>query len=206
MKKRVLLLFVCALALMMFSGCKWDQPEREPDRQETVMVTDANGTHPVTYRYYDSPDDRAVDPSFYKYMVMMGAVFSVMSLYCFYRANEVSRLKKRCTESVPATVLFVRKSKNWDRLVRFRYSMYNATYSYDYDGLPYESSGDYYGRSTTFRFNEMKPGDSAEIKIDPSQPRRVYDVFAAYIGRYFLTFAIFLGLCAAASFIAYFVV
>ena len=191
--------------IFIFTGCKWEQQRYEPYRVETREVTDENGTYTAVYRYYDATSRKGVDPDLYKILVMTGFVFSILGAYVLYRLKEMNRLKNRCSVPVTATVISIRSSAHWDRFIRFRRKMNNATYRYDYEGLTFEGSNEYYG-SRSFIFGDEKPGDIVTVMLDPVSPNTVYDLYAKRLRDYFLIRTVMFFVLAAASFISYFVI
>ncbi len=201
---------VIALAMMLmmtvmltFSGCKLTDPEDNYYTETTESVDENGVTHTVIRKYPKETGEKTRDPMLYRTLIFTGIIFTAMSAYFAYRAAEVNRLKQRCTESVTATVIRIRNNRFWDRTLRFRYSMFNADYSYVYNGMPTEGTNQFYGREPFQSFCSLQEGDTVTVKVDPNSPRTVYDSFANDLLRYFIFECAFLALAAAANFVAY---
>ena len=208
--KRVLLFLMAVVMLFGLSACRWDETGPEPTSVETHEEVGEDGnTYTVTTTYIDSTGGRRTDPSFYKWMVIIGIVTGAMSAYFWYRAVEIETLKKRCTVTVPGYVTKVRESKTGDRTLRSKFVQYNATYRYTYNGNVIESQNEYYG-GRFFRFLPLRPeveeGKMGDIHIDPMDPYAVFDVLANNARNSFIYSGSFLGLVAIASFVSYFIV
>ncbi|HBB19145.1 MAG TPA: hypothetical protein DCZ62_01755 [Ruminococcus sp.] len=116
-------------------------------------------------------------PHFIKEMVIMGASVIFFGLIFLDMARRIFILKRRCTETVPAKILSIQKSKSSDGGLRFRYARYTARYRYEFNGQTYDSSNRLFGSKSAL--GSHGEGSTILIKIDPKDPRKVYDPFAA---------------------------
>ena len=208
MNKLKAVLVLIAISLISLSGCKWNQTGPEPTSVETHIETDVDGNeYTITTQYIDStPENKNVDPSFFKCAIIAAIVLGLMSLYFWYREIEIEKLKKRCTLPVNGFVVSIRKSRHGDRFLRSKYSKYNATYRYNFRGISIESQNEYYG-GRSINLNPLslniKEGSFVKIHTDPSDSRAVYDVFADNLRKEFIYLGSFLGIAALGFLVCY---
>ena len=100
-------------------------------------------------------------PHFIKEMVIMGAAVIFFGLIFLDMARRI----------------FIQKSKSSDGGLRFRYARSTARYRYEYNGQTYDSSNRLFGNPRAL--GSHGEGSTILIKIDPKDPRKVYDPFAA---------------------------
>ncbi len=181
----LLLVFLLA-GIFCLSGCKLTE-EPTPTREETSEVVNEDGSvTTVTYQYYDETASRQSAPQ--EYYVLIFGIVAMAGLGVFFTLhfNRVNKLKNRCTVPVPAVVTSVRKSKGDEHGIRYRYGAFNATYLYNYNGQQIESRNHEYGPLRYFIDNPINDGDSVDIKVNPSDPRELYDKLAEKARRGFI--------------------
>ena len=148
---------------------------------DTTIIPD------TTYTYHE-------EPKFEFELVFIGLFLLLFSLYFFNRWRQLHNLKKSCTEPVHAVVARI-QSANSDNEIRYRYKRYNASYRYEFNGVPYHSNNNTYGSHTAAKL--LHEGDYVIIHVDPDDPTKLYDTLAESSKCYFFfifTMIAFLGL------------
>lgn len=200
--RKILLLMTTFLLLFSLSACKNSDTENVPSTVETREEVDEYGnTYTTTYIYVDGTQDKGLDDSSIKAIVLSSLILVALSAYFWYRMLEIKRIEDRCTASVNAMVTEIRKSRNGDRFLRSRYLQYNATYRYTYNGMEYVSQNEYYGGNTKrgfFAKPDVNVGEMIEVRIDPFDPRTLIDIFAKSLKNRFFTHAMLLDIGAVA--------
>jgi hypothetical protein len=181
--KKTLLRWCLLLAFLLaasfgLSGCKLTD-EGTPTRVETKEVVNEDGTvTTVTYQYYDDPSSPKPDTGKYRTLIICVVSLAGMGVFFTTHFNRINKLKKRCTVPVSAVCTSVRKSKGDEHGLRHKYAAFNATYLYNYNGQQIESRNHEYGGTQYFIKYPINVGDHADIMVNPSDPRELYDKLA----------------------------
>ena len=177
--KRMVFTLIVFCAMILIAGIKCAATRPEPVSTTTYVVDADGGNIVVTEEKNDFTAGKLLDIKSYVLVLAGCGVIFAMAGNFRRRVKRLSEMKSRCTVTVPAVVSFVTSARA-DAHIRYKYKVYNATYRYEYLGLPYESNNHCYGSKRNTFTGKVNVGDSEKISVNPENPTDIFDPLAEY--------------------------
>ena len=175
--KRMVFTLIVFCAMILIAGIKCAATRPEPVSTTTYVVDADGGNIVVTEEKNDFTAGKLLDIKSYVLVLAGCGVIFAMAGNFRRRVKRLSKMKSRCTVTVPAVVSNVISSRN-DGHIRYKVKVYNATYQYEYLGLPYESNNQCYGARRKTLTGKVNVGDSEKIYVNPENPQDIFDSLA----------------------------